>query len=69
MDRASGVPLALTAEEWDSFEPDWSPDGSRIAFASNRDGNENIYVMDSDGENAERITSDPGIESHPAWRP
>jgi TolB protein len=69
MDMNDGLPVALTGEEWDSFQPDWSPDGNHIAFASNRDGNGNIYVMDSDGANQERISSDPGFESHPAWRP
>jgi hypothetical protein len=69
MDTHGGRPFALTSEDWDSSEPDWSPDGNRIAFTSNRDGNGNIYVMDGDGANAERITSDPGLESHPAWRP
>jgi Tol biopolymer transport system component len=29
--------------------PSWSPDGRRIAFASDRDGNREIYVMNADG--------------------
>ena len=29
--------------------PAWSPDGTRIAFTSNRDGNYEIYVMNADG--------------------
>ncbi len=33
----------------------WSPDGSRIAFASNRDGNVEIYVMNADGGGQRRI--------------
>jgi Tol biopolymer transport system component len=42
---------------WDGF-PAWSPDGSQIAFESDRDGNLEIYVMDADGSNARRLTFD-----------
>ena len=35
---------------------DWSPDGTRIAFTSERDGNREIYVMDADGSNLIRVT-------------
>ena len=36
--------------------PAWSPDGSRIAFKSHRDFNDEIYVMDADG--------DESVEAH-----
>ena len=39
--------------------PDWSPDGSKIAFVSTRDGNQEIYVMDADGTGLTRLTTDP----------
>ena len=48
--------------------PSWSPDG-RIAFASNRDGNFEIYVMNSDGENLRRLTNHPDWDMHPSWSP
>ena len=35
--------------------PDWSPDGSKIAFVSTRDGNEEIYVMRADGSGPTRL--------------
>ena len=39
------------------FLPNWSPDGTKIAFVSVNDLNENdIYVMDSDGQNVQRLT-------------
>lgn len=36
--------------------PVWSPDGKKIAFASNRDGNYEIYTMDANGANVTRLT-------------
>ena len=43
-------------------EPAFSPDGSRIAFTSTRDGNPEIYVMDADGTSAGRLTNSPGAD-------
>jgi TolB protein len=42
---------------------------ARIAFVSTRDGNPEIYVMDSDGANALRLTNDPGYDGAPTWSP
>ena len=49
-------------------EPAWSPDGSRIAFTSDRDGR-HIYVMNSDGSGVVQLTSGPFPEYRPAWSP
>ena len=43
-------------------EPAFSPDGSRIAFTSTRDGNPEIYVMDADGTSVGRLTNSPGAD-------
>ena len=51
---------------WDG-DPSWSPDGRHIAFASDRDGREEIYVMGSDGSNQRNLTTDGG--SLPSWSP
>ncbi|HUQ00112.1 MAG TPA: hypothetical protein VM093_06595 [Aeromicrobium sp.] len=54
---------------------DWSPDGSRIAFDSDRvdaDGNEDVvqtYVMDADGSNVRQVTAGLGSQGDPAWSP
>jgi Tol biopolymer transport system component len=39
----------LTHNPARDFAPAWSPDGRKIAFASTRDGNPEIYVMNADG--------------------
>jgi TolB protein len=49
--------------------PSFSPDGTRIAFSSNRDGNNEIYVMNVDGSGVRRITNHPGIDTTPTWSP
>ena len=43
---------------WD-FAPSYSPDGSRIAFLSNRDGNFEIYVMSASGGDLTRTIAWP----------
>jgi TolB protein len=52
-----------------NYLPAWSPDGSRIAFTSNRDGNPEIYVMNRDGSGLRRMTNNPSIDVTPTWSP
>lgn len=49
--------------------PVFSPDGGRIAFSSNRDGNTEIYVMNVDGSNIRRVTNNRAIDTTPTWSP
>ena len=49
--------------------PTWSPDGSKIAFHSTRDGNNEIYVMNADGSGQTRLTNNPAAGLLPAWSP
>ena len=52
-----------------AMSPSWSPDDKQIAFASNRDGKFQIFVMNSDGSNVRRLTNNKAEESAPAWSP
>lgn len=59
----------LTADPSHDVMPTISPDGQRIAFASNRGGNWDIYVMTAAGGQAVQLTSDFAHELHPSWSP
>jgi len=54
-----------------SDNPDWSPDGNKIAFDSRPDPNANreIYLMDADGSNLRRLTQTRFASSHAVWSP
>jgi len=59
----------LTPDTTSASDPAFSPDGSRIAFVSQRDGNAEIYVMNADGTGATRLTNDPQPDGRPGFTP
>ncbi len=59
----------LTNNLGDDGVPAWSPDGSKIAFYSARDGNAEIYVMNADGSGQTRLTNNSATDGEPAWSP
>jgi Tol biopolymer transport system component len=81
MDADGGNKTNLTADhdvEFPSGEdfPAWSPDGTKIAFNSDRDidlenpvETREIYVMDADGSNPVRLTNTNALNDAPAWSP
>lgn len=62
--------LQLTFSEKSSTNPKWSPDGSRIAFTSNRkDNRNNLYILNAKGGEAEMLTDLKGSISDFEWSP
>ena len=70
MDADGGNQENLTNHPAYDYYPDWSPDGTKIAFVSDRNGDRTqIYVMDADGKNVIRLTDGPGQKYDPDWSP
>jgi len=79
LDLASGETTQITSGDFDDSEPAWSPDGSRIAFVSNRTDspdtnyNSDIWVVYADntdkGAQIQQITTNPGPDISPTWSP
>ena len=70
MDADGGNRENLSNHPVDDRDPDWSPDGTKIAFISNRnDGVYQVYVMDADGSNQIRLTDGPRRKQNPDWSP
>jgi TolB protein len=63
---ADGTHLTrLTHSPWHEFDPSWSPDGTRIAYRSERGGESEIRIMNADGTRQRRLAA--GLS--PAWSP
>ena len=65
---ADGTMVNLT-NHLGGWSPAWSPNGGKIAFASNRDGLAELYVMNADGSGVRRLTDHIGFSGRPAWSP
>jgi uncharacterized repeat protein (TIGR01451 family) len=62
--------LRLTSAPYDDTAPVWSPDGTKIAFQSFRNGlNYQIYVMNADGSGQVNISNNNANDTQPSWSP
>jgi hypothetical protein len=67
---SEGGPMQTGIDDNDGESlPSWSPDGTKIAVASNRDGNWEIYVVNADGSGSQRLTNNPATDLRPRWSP
>ncbi|NUT46949.1 MAG: hypothetical protein HOV94_06435, partial [Saccharothrix sp.] len=70
VDVAGGGPRQLTDTDDDESWPTFSPDGTQIAYAGNRDGDREVYRMPVTGGTGVRVTDEPdGDAGEPAWNP
>ena len=77
MDADGGNPQNLTNNPNDDRYPSWSPDSERLVFVSQRPGHfkskflitYEIYVMDADGQNEQRLTENRKNDWYPSWSP
>jgi Tol biopolymer transport system component/DNA-binding winged helix-turn-helix (wHTH) protein len=67
-DSIEKTPERFIASTRTQLLPQYSPDGTHVAFQSNRSGSTEIWIADADGKNALRITSFNGpLTGAPAW--
>lgn len=64
-----GAAACLTADRALDYNAAFSPDGGKIAFVSERDGNMELHAMNADGSGLARLTTDFALDDHPAWSP
>ena len=68
MPADGGDPFQLTYEEGDATAPRWSPDGRRIAYVSNEDGNPELRIVDVPGGAVQRVRATRRIYAAPVGR-
>ena len=72
MNADGGNQRRLTDNRNNDWDPVWSPDGKRIAFAADRKGDFvkfDIYVMDADSGNQQKLTNHRAWDNSPSWSP
>ncbi|MFC1573555.1 hypothetical protein ACFL30_00060 [Candidatus Latescibacterota bacterium] len=69
MNADGSNPVNITRYPNNDFKPTWSPDGTRIAFISIRDGKRELFSMNSDGSEVVPITNNDSMDEYPDWGP
>lgn len=67
--QAQCIPRQLTESTGSSSSPGWSPNGEQIVFESDRDGAWAIYIMNRDGSDSHKLTSNPEGDYEPTFSP
>ena len=67
--RESVRRFTAPGDDYSDYMPSFFPSGKQLAFASNRDHDFEIYLMNSDGTGQQRLTESRGIDMHPAVSP
>lgn len=67
--NADGTALTQLAGGAGHGQPDWSPDGAKLAFAAYDGSIPEIHVMNADGSGATNVTNHPAFDYAPAWSP
>ena len=62
-------PVQWTFGKDKNYSPRWSPDGTKLAFVSNRSGTNQIYLLSVNGGEARQVTFLPSGASNPVWSP
>ena len=68
MDPDGGNLSRLTNASGVNRYPAWTPDGKRIAFTSNRDGTDEVHIMNVDGSGVTRLTKSAAPAALDSWR-
>ncbi len=67
MNSDGSNPARLTSSPANDSYPVWSPDGQKIAFITDRDGNPEIYLMNADGSGQTNLTNNQGGDGFYQW--
>ncbi|MEJ2162759.1 MAG: PDZ domain-containing protein [Robiginitalea sp.] len=66
---AGGNAIRLTSNEGQESFPHFSPDGTKVAFTAQYDGNTDVYIIPAGGGEPERLTWHPGADIVQGWTP
>ena len=65
----SGTTALQLTDGFMDLQPAWSPSGDRIAFKSDRSGNDDIWIVNAGGGIPTKVTDDPAADTRPSWSP